>query len=80
MENLELYIEVDADGNPINHPIIGDNFRSAFPHIDVNNLPSNYERFKRNPRPHFAERGVLLDEPIYQRIDGVLQDVWIMHE
>ena len=76
MEDLELYIEVDADGNPINHPIIGENFRSAFPHIDVNNLPSQYERFKRNPRPIPNEGEVVSNEPNYERIDGILQDVW----
>lgn len=76
MEDLELYIEVDTNGNPVNHPILGDNFRSAFPHIDTNNLPSNYERFKRNPRPIPNEGDVVADEPIYERINGILQDVW----
>jgi hypothetical protein len=76
MEELELYIQVDTDGNPVNHPILGDNFRSAFPHIDINNLPSNYERFKRNPRPEASGDDIVADQPIYERIDGVLQDVW----
>lgn len=78
MEELELYIKVDENGNPVDHPILGDNFRSAFPHIDINNLPPEYERFKRNPRPIPNEGQIVAYEPVYERIDGILQDVWIV--
>lgn len=47
---MELYIQLQ-DGQPVGHPIHGDNFREAFPHIDVNNLPSNFAVFKRIPVP-----------------------------
>jgi hypothetical protein len=78
MEDLELYIEVDADGNPVNHPILGDNFRSAFPHIDTNNLPSKYEKFIRVAKPQSSEGETVSDQPEYQRINGILQDVWVV--
>lgn len=47
---MELYIRI-KDGQPFEHPILGDNFRQAFPDIDVNNLPSNFARFNRIPEP-----------------------------
>lgn len=43
---MELFIRV-SDGQPVDHPIMGDNFRDAFPHIDVNNLPPEFARFTR---------------------------------
>ena len=48
---MELYIRVDANGQPVEHPILGDNFREAFPHIDTNNLPPEFARFNRLPPP-----------------------------
>ena len=44
---MELFIQVDENGQAKEHPIHGDNFRQAFPHIDTNNLPSNFARFER---------------------------------
>jgi hypothetical protein len=43
---MELYIRI-VDGKPFEHPIMGDNFRAAFPHIDVNNLPPEFMRFDK---------------------------------
>jgi len=34
---MELYIQI-KDGQPFEHPILGDNFCAAFPDVDVNNL------------------------------------------
>ena len=42
---MELFIRIDENGQAVDHPIMGDNFRQAFPDIDVNNLPSNFARF-----------------------------------
>lgn len=47
---MELYIRI-KDGRPFEHPILGDNFREAFPDIDTNNLPSTFARFTRVPEP-----------------------------
>ena len=47
---MELYIRI-KDGQPFEHPILGDNFRQAFPDIDTNNLPSTFARFTRLPEP-----------------------------
>jgi hypothetical protein len=78
---MELFIRVDENGNTVDHPILGDNFRQAFPHIDVDNLPSEFARFVRVPSPSLGMYEVLVsDEPNYQRIDGVFTDVWDIRE
>lgn len=47
---MNLYIKLQ-DGNPVDHPIIEDNFIQAFPDIDTNNLPSTFARFIRVEKP-----------------------------
>lgn len=47
---MELYIQI-KDGQPIEHPILGDNFRLAFPNVDTNNLPPTFARFIRVEAP-----------------------------
>ena len=37
---MELFIRVDENRQAVDHPIMGDNFRQAFPDIDVSNLPN----------------------------------------
>lgn len=49
--DIELYIQL-RDGQPHEHPIFGDNFRQAFPDVDVNNLPtSRFAKFIRITQP-----------------------------
>jgi hypothetical protein len=69
---MELYIRI-KDGQPFEHPIMGDNFRQAFPEIDVNNLPSEFAKFERI----FCEFGpyeVHLNST-YEWVDGIVKDV-----
>lgn len=47
---MELYIRI-KDGQPFEHPIFGDNFRQAFPDVDVENLPPEFARFERIEPP-----------------------------
>ncbi len=47
---MELYIRI-KNGQPFEHPILGDNFRQAFPDIDTYNLPATFARFTRVPEP-----------------------------
>jgi hypothetical protein len=80
-QNLELFIRVDQNGNPVDHPIFGDNFRLAFPDIDVDNLPSEFARFIRVQCPQVGVYEVLdSTEPSYQLVDGVFTDVWALRE
>ena len=43
---MELFIQI-RDGLPFGHPIYGDNFRQAFPDVDLENLPPEFARFER---------------------------------
>lgn len=73
---MELFIQI-KNGQPFEHPIFGDNFRAAFPHIDVNNLPPEFARFKRVIRPSIGPYEVWIEEdPTYELVDGFYTDVW----
>jgi hypothetical protein len=72
---MELFIQVDENGNVVNHPIMGSNFREAFPHIDTNNLPSNFARFERVPPPVPSPYEKNHRVNYQKRPDGVWTDV-----
>ena len=70
---MELYIRI-KDGKPFEHPILGDNFRQAFPHIDTENLPPEFARFVRVAPPTVGVFEVC-EECVYKLVDGVYTDV-----
>ena len=75
---MELYIQI-KDGQPFQHPIMGGNFREAFPDIDVNNLPAEFAKFERvqcNVSPSAYE----VTQTEYQWVDGVVKDVWSLRQ
>jgi hypothetical protein len=73
---MELFIRI-KDGQPFKHPILGDNFRQAFPDVDVNNLPPEFARFERVERPELGIYEVMVaEDPTYELVDGVYKDVW----
>ena len=43
---MNLFIRI-VDGQPFEHPIFEDNFKQAFPDVDLNNLPSEFLKFVR---------------------------------
>ena len=45
-----LFIQVQ-NGEPINHPMLESNLASVFPHIDMNNLPSDFADFTKVDEP-----------------------------
>ena len=71
---MDLFIRISG-GKPFEHPIFGDNFREAFPEIDVNNLPDGFARFVRVPRPALGpfEKNQTL---AYEWVNGVVMDIW----
>ena len=75
---MELYIQI-KNGQPFEHPIFGDNFRQAFPHLDVNNLPAEFARFERIEKPNTAGP-FQIEEVSYQWVNGVVKDVWTTRE
>jgi len=70
---MELYIRI-KDGKPFEHPIFGDNFRQAFPHIDTDNLPPEFARFVRVAAPTVGLFEVC-EECVYELVDGVYTDI-----
>lgn len=73
---MKLYIRI-VDGQPFEHPILEDNFRQAFPFIDVDNLPPEFARFERVPRPPADDGYYIVEETCtYQWVDGIVKDVW----
>ena len=77
---MELYIQI-RNGQPFEHPILGDNFRQAFPNIDVNNLPPEFAKFERVEHPVLGVyQAMVQDEPTYALIGSVYKDVWHVRE
>lgn len=71
---MELFIQI-RDGQPFEHPILGDNLRQAFPDIDTNNLPPEFARFERIQCP-FEKTLFKVREVTYQWVDGIVKDIW----
>ena len=71
---MELFIRI-KDGQPFEHPIMGDNFRHAFPDVDTNNLPPEFARFVRVEAPKLGayEKNQTVS---YQLVDGAYTDVF----
>jgi len=71
---MELFIRI-KDGQPFEHPILGDNFRQAFPDIDTDNLPPEFAKFVRVEPPllRMYEKNQTVS---YQFIDGVWTDIF----
>ena len=72
---MDFFIRI-LDGQPYEHPIAGDNFREAFPDIDLSNLPPEFASFTRggylHPGVGFYE--VLVEEYVW---DGPgVRDNW----
>lgn len=47
---MRLFIRV-KDGQPLGNPIFEDNFKAAFPDVDIDNLPPEFANFNRIPPP-----------------------------
>ena len=45
---MRLFIRI-KDGQPFEHPIMEDNFKQAFPHIDIDNLPAEFMNYEYAP-------------------------------
>ena len=72
---MELFIRI-KDGQPFEHPIFGDNFRAAFPEVDVNNLPAEFARFQRVEPPVWGPYDKNQRVQYERGVDGVYRDVW----
>ena len=70
---MELFIRI-IDGQPYEHPIIGSNFREAFPDIDTANLPSEFARFERIEQPVIGPYEIY-EGVTYEWFDVIVKDV-----
>ena len=70
---MKFYIKIE-NGQPIQHPHIEENMISAYPEVDLNNLPSNWAKFERVACPSvgFYEMPVCT----YEWVGNVVKDVW----
>ena len=75
---MELYIQI-RNGQPFEHPILGDNFRQAFPHVDVDNLPPEFSKFERIECPYEVSM-FQVSTVVYQWVDGIVKDVWSVRD
>lgn len=72
--DLELYIQI-RDGQPFEHPIFADNFKLAFPEVNINQLPiDQFAKFIRVDQPAIGTYEVY-EGVTYQWFDGVVKDV-----
>lgn len=70
---MELFIRL-KNGKPFEHPILGDNFREAFPHVDTNNLPDWAARFERVEPPSVGTYEVY-EGVVYEWSGSIVKDV-----
>lgn len=74
--NQRLFIRI-KDGEPFEHPIVESNMRSAFPNVNLDNLPANFAEFIRVPRPEPDEGKYITSASVSYQWDGnVIKDVW----
>jgi hypothetical protein len=72
--DLELYIQI-RDGQPHEHPIFADNFKMAFPEVNINDLPADqFAKFIRVDAP-VPDTYEVYEGVAYQWVDGVVKDV-----
>lgn len=70
---MKFYIKLE-NGQPIHHPHVEENMISAYPTVDLENLPSNWAKFERVEQPEvgFYEVAVCT----YEWVGNVVKDVW----
>lgn len=73
---MELYIKI-LNNRPVDHPITKENMESAFPEVDLNNLPVNWAKFVRVERPKVGPYEVT--ECVYEWDGDVIKDTWYIY-
>jgi len=78
---MNLYIQI-RNGQPFEHPIMEDNFRDVFPHININNLPPEFAVFKRTQAPVLTspENRTRIVDHSYELVNGIAQDTWSVRD
>jgi len=72
---MELFIKLE-DGQPVGHPIMGNNFRRVFPQIDPSNPAPEFAKFVRVNRKDVGQYKVVISGPTYAWVGDTVQDIW----
>jgi hypothetical protein len=75
---MRLYIRM-MNGRPVDHPMVEDNVVSAFPEVDLDNLPDWLARFERVAKPAVGVYEIA-NGPVYIVENGVVRDQWIVRD
>ena len=81
MENL--YIKFDGAGF-VDHPVLESNLLQIYPDIDVNNLPDNWAKFTRVPKPTCGVYEVVIPSTygtyVWDETGKIAKDFWVIRE
>lgn len=71
---MRLFIKI-KDGQPFEHPILEDNFKQAFPYIDIDNLPAEFMNYVYEP---YTSTVSILQKLVYtyEIVDNVVKPKW----
>ena len=72
---MQLLIKVE-NNQPVNHPILFENFLMLYPNADYDNLPDGYVKFVRVERPSVGIFQKTLEQPVYVWDNDVITDDW----
>ena len=75
---MRCFIKI-KDGQPVDHPMLEENFYQAFSTVDVNNLPPEFAEFIRHPQPSIGVYQIYQGVN-YEWIDGKVQDVHMVRD
>ena len=88
---MDLLIQIDEDGLPINHPCLRENLQMVYPKggFEGSNIPSGWLAFERVPEPELGPYQKFDDSKgaencdawahnglEYKVVDGKVKDVW----
>lgn len=71
---MKYFIKI-KDGQPFEHPITEENFRKAFPELDVNNLPPTFAEFIKASEDTQHDLYEVADTVSYKFINGVVREI-----
>ena len=74
---MERFFIQIREGRTVGHPMTGDNLTSVYPHIDLDNLPSDYMPFVRTEHPEIPDPYTKAVST-YIRVGDEYTDSWSM--
>lgn len=69
---MRLFILLE-NGQPVGHPIVDNNFRQAFPEVNIEDLPNWVANFERVPKPDIGVYEIY-EETTYEWDNDIVKD------